>query len=122
MIAQRLASSSPPSEGQLDVVWRSTALRLTSRGMTLLFALGVGAVVTSAITSRFPLLGAVGIVVSAFACYAALIQPHGDRDVHPQLKRRLARLASAVAVLAGLTAGLLVLAAIFGGGIEVMRR
>jgi hypothetical protein len=90
--------------------------------MRLLLTLGVGAVMTSAITARFPLLAAVGIVVSAFACYAALIHPHDSQSTHSRLRRRLAQFASAVAALAALAAGLLMLAALFGGSIEVMRR
>lgn len=122
MLAQRLSSSPPSSDITLDVLWRSTAQRLTTRRIAVLLALGVGGVATSAVTSRFPILAALGIVVSAFACYAALIRPHGNHDAHADIRRRLARLASTIAALAALTAGLLMLAAVFGGSIEVMRR
>lgn len=121
MVAQHVGSSPPPSNATLSVVWRSTALRLTSRRIAILLALGIGAVTASGITRRFPTLAAIGIVVGAFACYAVLIQPRGDHDVHANMRRRLAQLTSTIAALAALTAGLLTLAAVFGGGIEVMR-
>ena len=122
MVAQHVGSSPPPpSDATLGVVWRSTALRLTSRRIPLLLGLGIAAMAASAITRRFPVLAALGIVVSAFAWYAVLIQPRGDHDVHANTRRRLAQLASTIAALAALTAGLLLLAAVFGGGIEVMR-
>ena len=121
MVAQHVGSSPPPPDATLSAVWRSTALRLTSYRIAFLLALGIGAVTASGITRRFPALAALGIVVCAFACYAVLIQPRDDHDVHANMRRRLARLASTIAALAAFTAGLLMLAAVFGGGIEVMR-
>jgi hypothetical protein len=121
VVAQHVGSSPPPSDATLGVVWRSTALRLTSRRIAILLGLGIAGVAASGLTRRFPVFAAFGIVVSAFACYAVLIQPRGDHDVHANMRRRLAQLASTIAALAALTAGLLMLAAIFGGAIEVMR-
>ena len=121
MVARHVASSPPPSDATLGVVWRSTALRLTSRRIAIWLGLGIAGVSASGLTRRFPVLAALGIVVSAFACYAGLIQPRGDHDVHTNKRRRLAQLASTIAALAALTAGLLMLGAVFGGGIEVMR-
>ena len=103
------------------MVWRSTALGLTSRRIAILLGLGIAGVAASGIARRFPVLAALGIVVSAFACYAVLIQPRDDQDIHANVRRRLAQLASTVAALGALTAGLLMLAAVFGGAIEVMR-
>lgn len=122
MVAQHLFSSRPTADDTLDVLWRSTALRISWPGRATLFGVGVSGVATSIITSRWPMIAAVGLIVSAFAAYAELIQPHDAQDAPGPARRVLARIASAIAAVAALTAGLLMLAAMFGGSIEVMRR
>jgi hypothetical protein len=123
VVAQHLFRAPNASEQSLDAAWRSAAQRLTRRGTVALFALGLVAASVSAITQRFPLLATVGTLGTAFACYAVMIQqPSNGGWVSSRTARALATFATAVAALAALATGLLLLAAVFGGSIEVMRR
>jgi hypothetical protein len=123
MVAQHLFRAPNASEQTLDAVWRLAAQRLTHRGRVAGLTLGLVAVSVSAITQRFPLLATLGTLAAAFACYAGLIQPpSNDRWVSPSAVRALAAFATLVAALAALATGLFLLAAMFGGSIEVMRR
>jgi hypothetical protein len=123
MVAQHLFPPTATSEQTLDAVWRSTADRVSVRSAVLLIVLGLGGVMVRAITGRFAVLASLGILATAFACYAMIPRPRpADRGWISRGTRALAGLMTIAAALAGLATGLLVLAAVFGGSIEVMRR
>ncbi len=121
MVAQHL-SSDRGADVTLDVLWRSTALRLPSRAVASLLVAGM-TILAGSIFASGPLnLGALGIWMIAFAVYAAIIQSAVAHRSRRRVTRFLARLTSAIAAFAALSVGLLLLAAVFGGSIEVMRR
>ena len=115
--------SSPSAEPMLDAVWRSAAHRLPLPGVISCLVVGLAGGISLAFANRLWPIAAACVVLAAFGAYAAVVQPAiGGTWLHPQTQRLLAAVTAAVAALAGLAAGLLMLAAIFGGSIEVMRR
>lgn len=114
---------SPPSEPTLDAAWRSAALRLPTPGIVACIGLGLAGAISLAAADRLLPLAAACVVLVAFGAYAAVVQPAlGGGRLSPGTQRLLATMIGIVAALAGLATGLLVLAAVFGGSIEVMRR
>jgi hypothetical protein len=122
LVAQHLLPPPATSDRILHVVWRSTAERVSVRGAVLLLMLGLGGVAVRVITDRFTIVGRLGILSTAFACYAMITQPS---DAHPTRAPRVTRILAGtlkvIATVAGLATGLLLLAAVFGGSLEVMR-
>jgi hypothetical protein len=107
----------------LDVVWRDAAQRLTLPGIIASVVLGLAGSISLMLANRLWPIATGCIIVVAFGAYAAIIQPAiGGIWLRSSTQRLLATLAATVAALAGLMTGLLLLAAIFGGSIEVMRR
>jgi hypothetical protein len=115
--------SPPSSEPTLDVAWRAAANRLPIRGIVACIIFGLAGAITLAGANRVRPVATACVVLAAFGAYAAVVQPSlgGDR-LHPTTQRLVAATIGIIAVLAGLATGLLVLATIFGGSIEVMRR
>jgi hypothetical protein len=111
------------SEPMLDAAWRSAALRLPVPGIIGCLAVGLGGAISLAAADRLLPLATACIVLVAFGAYAAVVQPTlGGGRLSPGTQRLLATVIGVAAVLAGLVTGLLVLATVFGGSIEVMRR
>ena len=121
MVAQQLLPSPTTSDRTLDAVWRSTAERVSVRGAVLLLMLGLGGVAVRVITDRFTIVGSLGILSAAFACYAMITQPSIADRWAPRATRMFAGTLKIIAALAALATGLLLLAAVFGGSLEVMR-
>jgi hypothetical protein len=123
MVAQHHLPSLTSPDQTLDSVWRSAARRVPARATASFFLLGIVAVATSVITGHLLALATLGVLANAFACYAVVVQPHGPgRRLAPATRRLVGAVANTIAVLAALATGLLILAALFGGSIEVMRR
>lgn len=122
MVAQHLFPPHTTSEQTLDVVWRSTTERVSLRGAVLLLLLGLGGVAARVITDRFDMLASLGILASAFACSAMLTRSGGaEGGLPPSVMRILSGMLKIIAALAGVATGLLLLVAVFGGSLEVMR-
>lgn len=114
---------SPPSpEPTLDAAWRAAANSLPLPGIVACIISGLAGAVTLATAHRLWPVAAACVVLVAFGAYAAVAQPGlGGNRLHPRTQRLVAATIGIIAVLAGLATGLLLLAAIFGGSIEVMR-
>ncbi len=107
----------------LDALWRATARRTSPRRATGCIALGIVGTAALVFVDRLRIPGLVGVVVGAFGVYVLAVQPPaGVHALHPRPRRLVAGAAVAIAIVASAAYGLQVLAAIFGGRIEVMRR
>jgi hypothetical protein len=123
MVAQQVLQSFRPSDETLAAVWRAATQRVTLRVIVLFVGLGSGGAVALVIADRFLALASMCVVIAAFGGHSAVLHPSlGGRRLRPGTQRFLGVLTGAVAALAGVVAGLLVLAAVFSGSIEVMRR
>jgi len=123
MVAQHSVPSPTSSDQTLQAVWRDAGQRLTPRRAAGVLLVGVAAVAATVVTKRLFMVGSLGLLAIAFACYSAT--EHGDvagLRVAAGVRRFLGAIASLIAVLAAVATGLLILAALFGGSIEVMRR
>jgi hypothetical protein len=107
----------------LDAVWGAAAQRLPIPGVIACIACGVIGSISLAMANRLLPLAAACVVLLSFGAYAAVVQPGiGGIWLRLSIQRILAVATATVAVFAGLATGLLLLGAIFGGSIEVMRR
>jgi hypothetical protein len=107
----------------LDALWRATARRTSTRHATACITVGILGMVALPLFDQLRIPGLVGLVVGAFGVYALAVQPDvSGRAFRPRAHRAVAAIAVAIAVVASAAVALLVLAAIFGGNIEVMRR
>lgn len=122
MVAQQVLQSFRPSDETLAAVWRAATQRVTLRVIVLFVGLGSGGAVALVIADRFLPLASMCVVIAAFGGHSAVLHPSLGRRLRPGTQHFLGVLTGAVAALAGVVAGLLVLAAVFGGSIEVMRR
>ena len=115
---------SPPSaEPMLDVVWHAAAQRLSVPGIVVCIVFGLTGAVSLSVADRLWPVVSTCVVLVAFGAYAAVVQPAlGGSWLGRSTQRILAIALGAIAAVAGLATGLLMLAAIFGGSIEVMRR
>jgi|KBSSwiStaDraftv2_1062776.scaffolds.fasta_scaffold11871_2 hypothetical protein len=115
--------SSSSSEPMLDTVWRAAAQRVPVPGVIACIACGLAGAISLAVADHLRPIAAACVILAAFGAYAAVVQRGiGGTWLGPSAQRVLATVFATVAVLAGLATGLLLLAAIFGGSIEVMRR
>jgi hypothetical protein len=115
--------SPPSSEPMLDAAWMAAAQQLSIPGSIICVVLGLAGGISLAVANRFWPVAAACAILVAFGAYAAVVQPAiGGAFLRPSTQRLLATAIAVVAALAGLATGLLLLAAIFGGSIEVMRR
>ena len=122
MVLQHHLDSSPLADQTLAALWRAHARCISGRTIAQCVVLGTLGTITPVSLGRGTFVALMSIV-AAFGSYAAAVQPSfGGRWLQPRRQRIAGVAASAIAVLAALTAGLLVLGAIFGGSIEVMRR
>jgi hypothetical protein len=111
------------SEPMLDAAWRTAAHQLPIPGIIICIVLGLAGAISLAVANRLRPVAAACVILVAFGAYAAVMQPAiGGAWLRPSTQRLLATAIATVAALAGLAAGLLLLAGIFGGSIEVMRR
>lgn len=123
MVNQHVFPTPLSSDQTLAALWRSTANRLTGGGIIACVVVGAAAVTWSVVSGRVPLVAAVGAIALAFGCYAAVVQPTvGGRWLGPRTQSVMATGISIITALVAVAGGLLVLAALFGGRIEVMRR
>jgi hypothetical protein len=115
--------SAPSSEPMLDAVWHAAAQRLSVAGIVVCIVFGLTGAISLSIADRlWPIVSAC-VVLIVFGAYAAVVQPAlGGVWLQRNTQRLLAAALGTVAAVAGIATGLLVLAAIFGGSIEVMRR
>lgn len=109
-------------EGTLAEGWRSFADRASGRVQAVCLgvgALGVGSLLLDAL--RIPAL--LGVVAGCFGVFS-LARQHAllKGPAAARWLRLVGMAASTVAALSAVAAGLLVLRAIFGGSVEVMRR
>jgi hypothetical protein len=119
-----LPHHSPPSpEPTLDKAWRAAADRLPVSAIIACVVVGLAGGISLIVADRLRPIAAACVVLVTFGVYAAIVQPTlGGTWLDQKTQRFLATLAATIAALAGLATGLLLLAAIFGGSIEVMRR
>ena len=111
------------SEPTLDQAWRAAADRLPVGAIIACTVIGLAGAVSLFVANRFRPIGSACVVVVAFGVYAAIVQPHlGGALLGKRTQRFLATVTATVAAVAGIATGLLLLAAVFGGSIEVMRR
>jgi hypothetical protein len=123
MVQEMPHHSSPRPEPMLDVVWRSAAYRVSLSGIVASILVGLVGAITLAAADRFWPIASACVVLCAFGMYAAIVQPDlGGARLGASVQRLLATLIATIAVLAAIATGLLLLATIFGGSLEVMRR
>jgi hypothetical protein len=123
MVLQHHLDSSPLADQTLAALWRAHARRISGRTIAQCVVLGTLGTIIPISLGRGTFVALMSLIVAAFGSYAAAVQPSfGGRWLQPRGQRITGIAVSAIAVLAALTAGLLVLDAIFGGSIEVMRR
>jgi uncharacterized iron-regulated membrane protein len=123
MVLQQPIGASPPSDQTLASLWRTHARQLDSRAMVECVGIGLVGTAVPLVLGRAMLVACMSFTVFAFGAYAAIVQPSfGGRWLSPRTQRVGAAFIASGAAVAGLVAGLLVLAIVFGGSIEVMRR
>jgi hypothetical protein len=123
MVLQQHLHAPSPGDQTLASLWRAYARRIDPRATIHCITLGMLGVVVPVVLQRAMIVALPSLIVLAFGAYAAVVQPAlGGRWLRPRAQRVVGTAVAALAALAGIAAGLLVLGAIFGGSIEVMRR
>lgn len=113
----------PCSEPTIDAAWRDAAHRLPVGAIIACIIFGLAGATSLIVADRLLPIAAACVVLVAFGVYATVVQPTlGGAWLRPSTQRLLAAVTVTVAALAGLATGLLLLASIFRGNIEVMRR
>jgi hypothetical protein len=116
-------SSASAPEQTLALVWRAQARHVGTRTIAQCVAFGAVGVIIPIVLGHATFIALVSLIVAAFGLYAAVVRPSlGGRWLPPRAQHITSIVVSAIAALAAVAAALLVLGAIFGGSIEVMRR
>ena len=101
----------------------SGAHRIGGRTIATCVGLGLLGAISPLAVGRAWVIAALSLIVAAFGAYAAVVQASiGGRWLGPRAQYTIGAVLTAIAALAGAAAALLVLGAIFGGSLEVMRR
>jgi hypothetical protein len=123
MVLQQHFDSPPTDDQTLAALWQTHARRVGGRTIAQCVALGTLDTIIAVFSGRATFVALMSLIVAAFGLHAAIVQPSlGGRWLQPRAQRIIGTAVTAVAALAGVAAGLLVLGAVFGGSIEVMRR
>lgn len=123
MVVQHHLGSPAASEQTLATLWRRHASRVSERTIVTCLALGTLGTIVPLFFPGWAIVSSVSLIVVAFGVYAATAHPNlGGRRLGPGAQRIVGAVASTIAAMSGLVAGLLLLGAVFGGSIEVMRR
>jgi hypothetical protein len=119
MSAQRLTHD----EATLAESWESFAQRASARVQAVCLAVGAVGIGSLALLPSVRIPALLSVVVGCFGGFSLarqrMVAAHGRPSYWLRL---LGTVASTVAALGAMAAGLLVLRAIFGGSLEVMRR